>query len=131
MIFSGALIVGVWGVVDCARKSYLGPAEIASFSSRGFSRSNKHDTFWHVVLTGYFYVLFIWAIAVSAFCPLEIYKNLGLPLSTITLTVNSHIGNHFYKYILDNMKSVFLLKWTLILFILKFDFNVKHRSYFF
>ena len=40
--------------------------------SRGFSQSNKHDTFWYVVSSGYFYVLFLWAIVVSAFCPLEI-----------------------------------------------------------
>ena len=30
---------------------------------------------------------------------LEKYKNLGLPLSTITFTVNSHADNHFYRYI--------------------------------
>ena len=37
-------------------KSYLGPAETTSFSSGDSSRSNKHDTFWHVLSTGYFYV---------------------------------------------------------------------------
>ena len=58
--------------------------EIASFFSRDISRSNKHDTFWHVVSTGYFYVLFLWAIAVSDFLTLEIHKNLGPPLSCIT-----------------------------------------------
>ena len=94
MFFGGALIVGGWGVVGWGRKSYLGPAEIASFSSRDFSRSNKHDTFWHVVSTGYFYVLFLWAVAVSNIRPLKIYKRLGPPVSTITFTVN-----HFYKYI--------------------------------
>ena len=73
------LIVGGWGMMRWGKL----PAEIASFSSRDFSWSNKHDTFWHI-LTGYFYVLFLWAIAVSDFRPLEIYKNLGLPLSTIT-----------------------------------------------
>ena len=51
-------------------------------------RSNKHGTFWHVVTTGYFYVLFLWTISV-----------LGFLLSTITFTVNSHADNHFYKYI--------------------------------
>ena len=54
------LIFDIWrcfncGVVGCDRKHYLGPADIASFSSRGFTRSNKHDTFWHVVSIGYFY----------------------------------------------------------------------------
>ena len=93
--FGSVLIVGGWRVVGWVRKSYLGPAEIASFSSRDFSRSYKHDTFWRVLSTGYFYVLFSWAIAVSNFCPLEIKKNLGIPLSI----VNSHAYNRFYKYI--------------------------------
>ena len=31
-------------MVGSGRKSYLGPAEIVSFSRRDFSRSNKHDT---------------------------------------------------------------------------------------
>ena len=97
MYFAGTLTVGGWGVVDWDRKSYLGPAEIASFSSRNFSRSNKHETFWHVVSTGYFNVSFSWAIAVSDFRPLGIHKNLGL--STITFTVNNHADNHFHKYI--------------------------------
>ena len=35
-------------------KSFLGPAEIASISNWDLSRSNKHDTFWHVALIGYF-----------------------------------------------------------------------------
>ena len=30
------------------RNSYSGPAEIISFRRWDFSRSNKHDTFWHV-----------------------------------------------------------------------------------
>ena len=78
-----------WG-----RKPYLGQDVIASIGSRDYTQSNKQDTFWHdtfwlVLSTGYFYALFLWAIAVSDFRPLEIYKNLGLPLSTITFTVNS------------------------------------------
>ena len=77
LFFSGALIVIGRGLVGWGRKSYLGPAKIASFSSRDFSQSNKHDTFWHAVTTTeYFYVLFSWAIAISDFCPLEIYKKL-------------------------------------------------------
>ena len=58
-----------WG-----RKSYLGQAEIAPFSSRDFSWSSKHDTFCRVVLSGY----------------------LGRPLSTITFTDNSHADKHFF-----------------------------------
>ena len=83
-----------WG-----RKSYLGPAEIPFISSQDLSWSNKHITFWHVLLTRYFYILFLWSIAASDFLPLEIYKNLGLPLSSITLKVNNHTDNHFCKYI--------------------------------
>ena len=87
------------GFVGWGRKPYLGPAQIATFSSRDLSRSNKYDTFWHVVSTGYFYFLFLWAIAVSDFLPLEIYKNLGPLVSSITFTVNNRADNHFYKYI--------------------------------
>ena len=75
---------------------------MASFSSGDFSRSNKHDKFWHVVLTGYFYVLFLRAIVVSDYRPLQIHENLGLTLSTITFTVNNHVDNHFYKSLSEN-----------------------------
>ena len=106
MFFSVALTVGMWGVVGWGRKFYLGPAEIASFSSRDLSRGNKHDTFWHVASTRCFYVLFLWAIAASHFLPLEIYKTWGLLLSSITFTVNSHADNHFYKhfYLFQNIQ---------------------------
>ena len=112
LLFSRALIVGGWGVVGWGRRFYHWPAEIASFFNLDFSRSSKHDTFLHNVSTGYFYVLFLWAILVSDFRPLEICKNVGFPLRTITFTVNSHADNHFYKYIylfqiLSSMKSVF------------------------
>ena len=110
MFFGVALLVGGWGVVGWGRKSYLGPAEMSSFSSRDLYRRNKHDSFWLVVSTGYFYILFLWAIVVSDFLPLEIHKHLVLPLSSITFTANSRADNHFYKYIsllqiLYNMKS--------------------------
>ena len=80
------------------------------FFHQDLSQSNKHDRFWHFVLTGYFYIL--WAIAVSDFLPFKVYKNLGLPLSSINFMFNSHADNHFYKYIylfqiLYSMKSVF------------------------
>ena len=64
------------GVVGWGRKSYLGLAKIASFYSQDLSRRNKHDSFW-LVSTGYF-------------LPLEIHKHLVPPLSSITLTTNSH-----------------------------------------
>ena len=54
-----ALIVVCCGVVGWGRNSYLGPAEIASFSSWDLSRRNKHDSFWLILLTGYFYILFL------------------------------------------------------------------------
>ena len=56
------------------------------FFQREFLPKHKHDTFWNVVLTGYFYVLFLWIIVVSDFCPID-------------FTVNSHADSHFYKYI--------------------------------
>ena len=71
--------------------------------------SNKHDTFWHVVWTGYFYVL--WAIAVSDFCLLEICKNFCLPLFTITFTVNSHTDNRLYK-----LYALIIIKYQISLF---------------
>ena len=82
----------------------LGSAEIVSFSSRNFSRSSKHDTFWHILATGYFYVL--WTIAISDFRPLEIYKNLSFPCllsllqstaTQITISINIYIYI-FFKY---------------------------------
>ena len=98
---------------------------LKSHSAREISRDfcrNKHDTFLHVVSTGYFYILFLWAIAVSNFRPMEIYENLGLPLSTITFKVINHVDNHLYNHIhlfqiLYNLKSVFLLKLTLGIYI--------------
>ena len=137
LFFGGALIVGGWPQMRWGRKSYLiRLPKIVSFSSQDFSRSNKHDPFSHVVSTGYLYVSFFGAIDVSDFRPLEIYKNLGLPLSTFTFTVNSHGDNHFYKCIylfqlLYSIKSVFLSKYILRFFVFKFDLIVKHRSNFF
>ena len=85
------------------QKVYIGPTEIPSFSNRDFSRSNKYDTFWHVVSTEYFYGLFLWTIDVTDFRPWEIYKNLGPPLSTITFTVNSHANNHSVNSLISNI----------------------------
>ena len=59
LFFAVALLVGGCGIVGWCRKSYLGPAEILSFSSRDLSRRNKHDSFWLAVSTGYFYILFL------------------------------------------------------------------------
>ena len=66
------LIFVLWRCFTCrwvrscglGRRFYLGPAEISSFSSRDLYRRNKHDLFWLVVSTGYFYILFLWAIVV-------------------------------------------------------------------
>ena len=68
--FNSPLIVG-WGI-----KSYLGPAEIASFFCRDLSRHNEHDLFLLVVSVRYLYILFWWALVVSVFLPLEIHKHL-------------------------------------------------------
>ena len=99
LLFEVALLVSGWRVVGWGRKSYLGPAVISSFSSWDLSRRNKHDSFWFVVSTWYFYILFLWAIVVLDFNSLEIHKHLVLPLSSITFTVYSQADNHFYKYI--------------------------------
>ena len=65
--FGIALMAGGWMVVGWGKKFDLRPAEIASFSSRDLSWRNKHDLFWLVASTGYFYILFLWAIIVSDF----------------------------------------------------------------
>ena len=59
-----------------ALKSYLGPAEFTCFSCRDLTRRNKHDLFWLVVSATYLDILFLWAIVVSDFLPLEIHKYL-------------------------------------------------------
>ena len=99
MFFGIALLVGGRGIVDWGRKSYLGPVETSSFSSQDLIRRNKHGWLWLVVLTGYFYILFLWDIVVSDLPPLEIHKYLVLRLSSITFTANSQADNDFYKYI--------------------------------
>ena len=117
LFFDGSLIFSWWWVVRWSWKPDSGPAEIASFCWRDFNQRNKHDTFWHVVLIRYCYSFLLWAIAVSNFRPLEIDKNLGLPLSAITFTVNSHTDKQFNKHIyffqIYCMKSVFSSKYTL------------------
>ena len=131
MFFCGALIVGEWGVLGGSEsliqgqlKSYPFPVGILA---EAISMAHSGILYRMDIYKFYFY-------AVSDFRPLGIYKNLGLPLSTITLTVNSHADNHFYKYIyffqiLYSMNQFFLLKYTLKFFIFKFDLNVKHRSH--
>ena len=101
MFFGFALLVGGRRVVSWRRfiKSYLGPADISSFSSQDLIRRNKHHWLWLVVLTGYFYILFLWGIVVSDLPPLQINEYLVLPLSGIAFTTNSQADNHFYKYI--------------------------------
>ena len=117
----------------CVRISYSGPAEIASFFSGDLSRRNKHATFWHVVSTGHFYVLLLRAIAVSQFCPLEIYKNLNLLLSTISFAVNSHafLEVHLFGSNIIQYEVSFFIKMHDNFFIFKFDLNIKYRFYFF
>ena len=99
MFFGVTLLVVGRGVVGWDRKSYVGPAEISYFSCRNLSRRNKHESSWLVVSTGYFYILFLWAIIVSDFPHLEIHKHLVLHKSSITFTANSQADNHFYMYI--------------------------------
>ena len=66
-------------------------------------------------------MLYQLAIAVSDFCLLESYKNLGFPLSTATFTTNSHADNNFYKYIylfqILYSTKIFLWKYCLEMFL--------------
>ena len=109
---------GLWD-----RTSYLGPAEISSFSSRDLSWRDNHDSFWFVLSTRYFYILSLWAVAVSDFLLVEIHKHLIHPLSSITFTADSQADSNLYEYIylfqiLYSMKSD---RYTLRFFIFKFD----------
>ena len=74
LLFDIALLVGGRQVVGWGRKSYLRPAETSPFSSQDLIQGNKHDWLWLVVLTGYFYILFLWGFVVSDLPPLEIQK---------------------------------------------------------
>ena len=80
-----------WKMVGWGTKFYLGAGGFASFFIRDFSRSNKHDTCWHAVSTGCFYVSFLWTIAVSDFCLLEIYKKFIRNLFQILYSLKSVI----------------------------------------
>ena len=85
--FNSRWILG-WGI-----KSYLGPAEIASFSFRYLSRCNKHDLFWLVISARYLYILFLWAIVLLDFLPLEIYKHLRAESIAFLIFVLWHCFN--------------------------------------
>ena len=89
-----------------------------------------HDTFWHVVSTGYVYGFFYEPLLFRIFVPWKFIKTYAFPclLSLLQST---------YKYIylcqtLYSMKSVFLLKSTLKFwprfFVFQFNLKVKHRS---
>ena len=55
-IFGGPLTPvgeGWWGGSESLSSDQL---KFASFSTRDFNRSSKHDTLWHVLSTGYFYL---------------------------------------------------------------------------
>ena len=100
MFFGVALIVGGWGVVGWCRISYLGPAEISPFSSQDLSRRNKHDSFWLVVLTGYFYILFSWAIVVSDFLLLgAVYIRKIVPTRR---DVSPRLDEYYPRFIWEN-----------------------------
>ena len=130
------LLIGGWGVARWGKKSYLGPAEITSFSSRNFSRSS-------ITYSGMLYQLDISTcycydpLLFLIFVPWKFIKTEALPsLLSLLQSTASHADSHFYKWIylfqiFYSMKSMFLLTYTLRFFIFKFDLNMKHCSYFF
>ena len=65
------------------------------------------------ISTFYFYESF----AVSDFRPLEIYKKLGFPLSTITFTVNNHADNHFYNFFFNVIQCEFFIYFIYFFYI--------------
>ena len=128
MFFGSVLIFVGWEVVALVRKSYSGPAEIASFSRQDFSQSKKHNTFWHVVSTGYFMFYFNESLLFPIFIPWKIIKTMVFPylLSLLQSTVNIFIC--FKYYTLRN--QFFLLQCRLRFFIFNFDLIMKHHFYF-
>ena len=130
MFFGAALIVSGWVVVGWDKTSYLGQAEIASFSSQDLSQRNKQDSFWLIASTGCFYVLFLWAMVVSDFLLLEFYKHLVLPClvpllqqTAEQITISKDI---FVCFNISQYEINFFLEYTLRYFIFKFDLNEKH-----
>ena len=118
-----------WG-----RKSYLGPAEIASVSSRNLSRHNKHHSFWLVVSTGYLDILFSWAIVVLDF-PWKLINIYSFPSlvsllqSTVkhtTISINIFI---FFKYY--TVWNQFFIKIHVKVFNIKVWFKCEIPSLFF
>ena len=85
LLVGEGLWVGAESLILGQLKSYLFPAGIYADAIS-------------MIHSGYFYILFLWAIVVSDFPPLEIHKYLDLPLSSITFTANSQADNHFNKY---------------------------------
>ena len=71
----------------------------------------------------YFYVLFLWAMAITDFRPLEIYKNLGFPLFTITFTANSHANNHLLQIFIE-------LPWNIIQYEITFFINIYVKVFY-
>ena len=134
MSFGGALIFGRWGLVGCGRKSYLGSTEGASFSSRDFSRSNKHDT-----LTWCINWIFLCFIFVSHCCfkfsshgnfkklrPSLVYYHFYSQQPCRPIFINIFICFKYYTV----WNQFFLSKYTLRFFISKCDLNL-HCSYLF
>ena len=83
MLFGGTFIIDGWGLVVWSRKSYSGPDEIAYFPGVILAEAIS------MARSGILHQLeistkFLRAVVVLHFCPLEIYKNLSLPLSSIT-----------------------------------------------
>ena len=72
----------------------------------------------------YIHILFLWAIAVSNFRPLEIYRNFSLLLSTITCTVSSHADNHFCEYI-----HLFQILYSMKYFLNRFFIFIRTMVY--
>ena len=123
LLFGVALIVGGWEVVG--RKSYLGPAEIASFSSRDLSRRNKHDHSGLLhqldISTFYFYdpllfqIFFLWKF-------INIYSFPLLPsllqptAKQITISINIFICFKYYtvwnqSFIKIHVKVCYIQVW--------------------
>ena len=112
LFFVSALMSGEWGMVGWGRKSYLWAAEIASFSSRDFSRGSRlthSDMLYQLDISNFhFYEPLPFQIFFSG----KFLKLLGLSSCTITFTVRNHGDNIFICFTYYTVWNQFSLKNT-------------------
>ena len=128
-----------WWVRDCAvgQKVLFRPSWNSIFFQQRFKLTQWAWFILASCISWTFLCFIFWAIVVSDFLPLEIYKHLVLSLSSITFIANRQADNHFYRYVnlfqilYSKYEISFCIKIHVTYFIFKFDLNVKTSPFFF